>query len=135
MGVFAIDVVDRDGALQGPSPGRTRCIRPCRFLARAPWHHDRLLGITDAVENIVELFDLALTWFELDYSEQSLIAPSDWPVFLAGHSWPDPALATRTFGLARDIATRGVIGSETAYVRRTVRGDCAHLHLASMVTA
>lgn len=109
---MSVDVVELVAADTGPSTARmvtptgSRCAEPCMFRVLAPWHHDQLLRVADTLENVVELLDLAVTWGELDYSEEHLISPSDWSAFLASHDWPDRALASRVFGLAGDIAAR-----------------------------
>ncbi len=92
-------------------PNTTRPRRPatacaCRFAVTAPLHHDLLVRVDTDVSVAVELLELATTWDELDYGDQSLVAPADWLAFLAGHRWTDPDLAERLFIVAVDVALR-----------------------------
>jgi hypothetical protein len=54
----------------------------------------------------LELFELAAAWDELDWTHQAVIRPGDWLEFADQHSWPDPDLAERLFGVAVDVALR-----------------------------
>jgi len=64
----------------------------CRFQARAPAHHDRLLEIERyPFDGLVELIEIAATWHELEYSEgESLVEPRLWPEFAELHGWERP---------------------------------------------
>ncbi|HEX2054299.1 MAG TPA: hypothetical protein VHJ78_11320, partial [Actinomycetota bacterium] len=64
------------------------------------------LAAPSDVAMAVELFEVAVTWQELDYSGEAVISPVDWLEFAAQHSWDDPRLARRLFRAARDIALR-----------------------------
>ena len=55
---------------------------------------------------VLELFDLAVTWHELEYDEQETVAPARWLEFAERHRWQDPDRVGRVFGLAVDIALR-----------------------------
>jgi hypothetical protein len=50
--------------------------------------------------------ELAVTWPELDYSDEPVIPPSDWLDFAASHRWDDADLVTRLFSAAVDVALR-----------------------------
>ncbi|MGH8961980.1 MAG: hypothetical protein ACRDWT_12470 [Jatrophihabitantaceae bacterium] len=80
------------------------CRGHCVFCGDTKAHHDRLLAVDQNVEEVMELFELAVTWGELDYSAQHLIAPSLWSAFVAAHRWRDADRAERIFGLATDVA-------------------------------
>ena len=77
----------------------------CRFASSA--HHEQLLHTATDVAAAVDLVELAVTWDELDYGDEPLIAPHDWHEFWSEHAWPDPDLAFRLFTVALDAA-RGV---------------------------
>ena len=81
-----------------------RCPSRCAFNRRTKAHHDRLLNVDHDLDEAMELIELAVTWGELDYSEQHLIPPSEWAAFFAGHRWRDHDRAERIFGLAADVA-------------------------------
>ena len=69
-------------------PGLGGC--ECEFYACAPEHHDQLRSIEhgsfDVITGVVEM---AVTWHELDYSEQLVIGPDDWLEFVKAHQWKD----------------------------------------------
>lgn len=69
-------------------------------------HHDRLLATETDGDELLELFELAVTWDELDYSRHGLVPPEEWPGFGERHDWADPERMTRIFSLAADIAAR-----------------------------
>ena len=77
---------------------------PCPFADAAPDHHDRLLRAPMDVSMALELIELAVTWAELDYSAETLIAPGDWRAFVAWHDWVDRDTAERIFDVAVDVA-------------------------------
>jgi hypothetical protein len=80
----------------------------CRFRARFPDHHDRLLHLEgDGIYGATELFELALTWDELDYSTRPLIEPDDWLPFVAAHRWHDPKAVEELVTIAVDCVRRG----------------------------
>ena len=54
----------------------------------------------------LDLVELAVTWSELDYSQEYVIAPQDWLDFAAEHRWEDGETAERLFSAAVDIAHR-----------------------------
>ncbi len=76
----------------------------CRFRKRARAHHDRLLLLLADADSMLDLFELAVTWAELDYSEHALIPPNQWVDFAMEHTWPDTERACRALGLAADVA-------------------------------
>ncbi len=94
----------------------------CHF-ARIGAHHDRLLGAASNVSIALELFELALTWEELDYSGEAVIPPVDWLEFAAQHSWDDPELVRRLFTAARDI-----VFTRATLARRPTRDHRVHHH-------
>jgi hypothetical protein len=66
----------------------------------------------------LDLFELATTWEELDYSAEDLVPPADWLDFAAEHRWEHPELAERLFSVAVDVALRrGTAGSGTRLLR------------------
>lgn len=84
----------------------------CR-CADARWrsHHDRLLRVETDVDELLELLELAVTWTELDYTEAAVVPPEYWADLALAHGWQRPDRMERLFGLAADIALRGVAGS------------------------
>ena len=87
-------------------PGPTESLCACRFVGRARAHHDELLRAPTELAMAVALLELATSWYEIDYSGEALIAPGDWLRFVAEHTWPDPDLAQRLFGVAVDVSRR-----------------------------
>lgn len=82
------------------------CPRGCCADARLRGHHDRLLAAETDVDALVDLFELAVTWGELDYSRAGVIPPEQWIDFAERHHWQDSERARRIFGLATDIVLR-----------------------------
>ncbi|MCW0212514.1 MAG: hypothetical protein OJJ54_04075 [Pseudonocardia sp.] len=83
------------------------CPAECRRdLARAA-HHDRLLRIDADPDAIAELFEIAVTWAELEYPVEEMIAPAAWTDFAERHRWQHPDRALRLLALASDVALRG----------------------------
>lgn len=83
----------------------------CRGLCptgRSRAHHDRLMTIDTDTSVLLELIDLAVTWHELDYSEQPVVGPEEWPTFAQRHTWTRPERAEWAFMLAEDIVRRRV---------------------------
>lgn len=85
-------------------PPRSVTVCPCRFATASPAHHDRLLRAETDLAVAVELLELAVTWSELDYSEEQVIAPAEWLAFVAEHPWHDREGVTRLFSVAVDVA-------------------------------
>lgn len=85
--------------------GLARCRDTCALTGFVGWHHDRLLAVEEDPEAIVELMELAVTWSELDYSDQPVISPDHWMSFFASHRWTDSDTVERIFSVAHDIAT------------------------------
>lgn len=81
-----------------------RCSRNCRFNGPTKTHHDRLLKIEQDSTEVIDLFELAVTWGELDYSDQMIIPPSAWLDFVQSHQWADRDQAERIVSLATDVA-------------------------------
>jgi hypothetical protein len=79
----------------------------CRPDRRTRAHHDRLLRVEDDPDEVIELFELAVTWGELDYSETDVVPPEAWIDFATGHRWRDPERVLRLFSVAADVALRG----------------------------
>jgi hypothetical protein len=86
---------------------RPTVVCQCRFAFAAPAHHDHLVRAATDLRAALDLIELAVTWNELDYSEEELIPPVDWLEFSAEHIWPDTESAHRLFSAAVDIARRG----------------------------
>jgi hypothetical protein len=84
----------------------TVCRRTCAFGAAkaTEGHHRILMRIETDQDVLLELFELAVTWPELDYSETLTIAPEDWMRLVESHRWADPDRVERIFSLATDIA-------------------------------
>ena len=91
---------------QQPRLARLACHGGCRPDAARRAHHDRLLAVETDPDALLELFDLAVTWHELEYDAGAMIAPARWLAFAERHRWQDPARMERIFGLATDIAAR-----------------------------
>lgn len=78
----------------------------CRPSRRRGAHHDRLLAVESDPDALVDLFELAVTWGELDYSEADVLPPESWIDFAVEHRWRRPDRMARVFALATDIALR-----------------------------
>ncbi|MBN9097308.1 MAG: hypothetical protein J0I49_04225 [Pseudonocardia sp.] len=89
-----------------PRITRIACHAGCRTDAARRTHHDRLLAVETDPDAVLELFDLAVTWHELEYDDEVLVAPARWPEFAERHRWRAPDRVERLFGLAVDIALR-----------------------------
>jgi hypothetical protein len=79
----------------------------CRPSRRRCDHHDRLLAVECDPDAMIDLFELAVTWAELDYSEADVLPPEAWIDFADDHRWRRPDRMARVFALAADIALRG----------------------------
>jgi hypothetical protein len=97
-----------------PRLARLACHGGCRPDPARRAHHDRLLGVESDPDAMLELFDLAVTWHELEYDADEMIAPARWPEFVERHRWQDPARVERIFTLATDIAMRAVPAAPAA---------------------
>ncbi|MCU1627760.1 MAG: hypothetical protein JWP64_2709 [Pseudonocardia sp.] len=89
------------------APANVACPAECRRDHARVAHHDRLLRIETEPDAIVELFEVAVTWAELEYPVEEMVAPSSWPAFAERHRWKDPERALRILALASDVALRG----------------------------
>lgn len=82
-----------------------RCGCPPSLRRRA--HHDRLLAVESNPDAVLDLFELAVTWSELDYTGADVLPPETWLDFADEHQWRRPDRVTRLFALASDVALRG----------------------------
>jgi hypothetical protein len=88
----------------GQSPvRRSECQGTCGFARAAQWHHVRLMAVENDQDALMELFELALTWHELEYSTTSVIPPDRWMAFVDSHCWADPERIERIFSIATDV--------------------------------
>jgi hypothetical protein len=92
-----------------PEPARLACPAECRADHARRAHHDRLLAVETDADAVVELFETAVTWAELEYPEDSTIPPAQWVEFAERHRWRDPERALRIFLLAADAALRAPV--------------------------
>jgi hypothetical protein len=76
---------------------------------------------------VVELFETAVTWAELEYPEEATIPPARWVEFAEEHRWQDPDRALRIFLLAADVALRGTRTLREPLVRASGDGICPTL--------
>jgi hypothetical protein len=83
---------------------RLACHGQCRPDPARQAHHNRLLRVETDPDALVELFEMAVTWTELEYSPETTIPPHEWLDFAERHRWQDPDRMQRIFGLATDIA-------------------------------
>jgi hypothetical protein len=88
----------------------TYCLGQCGEALRHPAHHDRLLTVDTNIDVLLELLEIAVTWYELDYSAASVVGPENWSSFADEHTWTVPTRAHRAFSLAVDIAGRRAVG-------------------------
>lgn len=88
---------------------RTTCSHDCPAAAAHRSHHDRLLLVDVDADELLALLEMAVTWHELDYSDQDVIGPAAWPTFAESHEWSDPDRAERAFSLALDIVGRTLV--------------------------
>ena len=95
------------------APGPTADTCPCRPERHVRAHHDRLLHVEAEPDEVLELLELAVTWRELDWSGEGVVAPEHWVEFAATHAWVHPDRMERLFGLAADIALRGADAGPT----------------------
>ncbi len=89
-----------------PRLARIACHAGCRTDTARRAHHDRLLAVESDQDAVLELFDLAVTWHELEYDDAEMVAPARWLEFAERHRWQDPQRVERLFGLAVDVALR-----------------------------
>ena len=82
---------------------KSGCRDTCSFGAAAEWHHARLRTLESDQDALLEFFELAITWHELEYSSTNLIPPDEWLIFVECHRWANPARVERIFSLATDI--------------------------------
>jgi hypothetical protein len=87
---------------------RLACHGPCRPDPPRRAHHDRLLRVETDPDVVLDLFEMAVTWSELEYPAESTIPPARWTEFAGEHRWRDPDHVLRIFGLATDVALRAV---------------------------
>ncbi|MCE0765204.1 hypothetical protein LWC35_20200 [Pseudonocardia kujensis] len=104
-------------------PARLACPAECRAGRSWGAHHDRLLDVETDPDAIVELFETAVTWAELEYPEETTIPPARWVEFAEKHRWRDPERALRIFALAADAALRGTRAAAPVALGRAVGMD------------
>ena len=85
--------------------GAVRC--GCGPALRRGAHHDRLLAVESDPDAVLDLFEIAVTWGELDYTGADVLPPEAWIDFASDHVWRCPARVLRLFALASDVALRG----------------------------
>jgi RimJ/RimL family protein N-acetyltransferase len=90
-----------------PDPPR---VATCACTARHRDHHDRLLAVDRDPDALLELFELAVTWHELDYSAEPVLGPREWMTFADDHRWLYPDRAAWAFALAVDVVGRRAVG-------------------------
>jgi hypothetical protein len=91
---------------------RLACHGQCRPDPDRQAHHNLLLRVETDPDALVELFETAVTWAELEYSPETTIPPHQWLDFAERHRWQDPERVQRIFGLATDIALRATPAPE-----------------------
>ncbi len=101
-------LLDLDMTVPLRVPARVACSPGCRPAPAQRAHHDRLLRVEHDGDEVLELMELALTWNELEYDPGTVIGPDGWAELVAAHHWVDADRVERIFGLALDIAARGV---------------------------
>ncbi|GAA4910036.1 hypothetical protein EV188_10197 [Actinomycetospora succinea] len=79
----------------------------CAPSVRRSAHHDRLLAVETDPDAVLDLFEIAVTWGELDYTGAEVLAPEAWLDFASDHVWRCPDRVIRLFALASDVALRG----------------------------
>jgi hypothetical protein len=82
----------------------------CAATLEQAAHHDRLLRVDVDPGQLLALFEMAVTWYELDYSESPVVGPAGWATFAQSHAWAHPERAERAFSLALDIVGRAITG-------------------------
>ena len=60
---------------------RTLCCQDCSTDAALAVHHDRLLTVDTDAEELLALLEMAVTWYELDYSDSPVVGPASWMTF------------------------------------------------------
>jgi hypothetical protein len=105
--------------------GANSCARKCGFTGATKAHHDRLVRIDQDLEDVLDLMELAVTWGELDYSQESVIGPDHWLDFAQTHTWQDPERAERVLSLATDVAMGSMRVGRTTVVRTNQKGAVA----------
>lgn len=93
----------RSAAEPGPHLTHLACRGRCHADPGRRTHHDQLLCVETDHEAMLEFFELAVTWNELQYPPD-MIPPEQWLDFAQRHRWRDPAHVLRVFSLATDIA-------------------------------
>jgi hypothetical protein len=111
----------------GARPARIDCPAECRADAPRRAHHDRLLAVETDADALLDLFETAVTWAELEYDESATVPPARWVEFAEKHRWQDPDRAQRIFSLAADAALRGLRPTRNPLVRASGDGICPTL--------
>jgi hypothetical protein len=89
-----------------PSLTRLACHGHCWPDPARQAHHDDLLCVETDPDALLDLFETAVTWAELEYDTATTIPPAQWLDFAERHRWQDTERVMRIFGLATDIAMR-----------------------------
>lgn len=84
-------------------PTHFACRGRCHIDPARRTHHDQLLRVETEHDVMLEFFELAVTWNELQYPPGT-IPPEHWVDFALRHHWRDPEYVLRVFSLATDIA-------------------------------
>ncbi|GAA4554024.1 hypothetical protein [Pseudonocardia xishanensis] len=103
------------------------CPAECRADHPRRAHHDRLLAVERDADAVLELFETAVTWAELEYPEETTIPPARWVEFARMHRWQDPDRVLRIFLLAADMAGRSARPAPVPLVRASGDGICPTL--------
>lgn len=90
------------------------CRGECPAAARYPDHHELLLAVDTDPEALLGLLELAVTWHELDYTDEPVVGPAEWLAFHGSHEWVFADRAERAFSLAVDIVGRRISGTGAA---------------------
>jgi hypothetical protein len=93
-------------------PARLACHDQCRPDPERQAHHDRLLQVESDPDAMVDLFETAVTWAELEYSPKTTIPPHEWLDFAGRHRWHDADRIQWIFGLATDMALRAASAAD-----------------------
>ncbi|GAA1875280.1 hypothetical protein GCM10009836_65670 [Pseudonocardia ailaonensis] len=111
----------------GGRPARIDCPAECRADTARRAHHDRLLAVESDPDAVLDLFETAVTWAELEYDESATVPPARWVEFAQMHRWQNPERALRLFSTAADAALRGRRPTSDPLVRASGDGICPTL--------
>ena len=74
-------------------------------------------------DEITSIIEVAVTWHELDYSDQQMIDPDDWLDFVAEHTWTNPERVLDFFLALRSMVSARSARRELAMVVPLHEGD------------